>query len=110
MRWRAASSARRLPPKRSSRGRCIELESLPLALPPLIFDPFVADMQKYGWTQGGNYTLESRFTEGYYQRASALAAELVGDPSTSCSPSIPRMLRDASGVIPIVTVTKWLSR
>jgi hypothetical protein len=36
---------------------------------PLILDHFVAEMQKYGWTQGRDYTLESRFTEGYYQRA-----------------------------------------
>jgi putative ABC transport system substrate-binding protein len=75
---------------------------------PLIFDPFVAEMQKYGWTQGHNYTLESRFTEGYYQRAPALAAELVGRPVDillAVNTANARAARDASGVIPIVMVT-----
>src|SRR5262245_52982338 len=40
---------------------------------PATFDPFVAEMQKYGWTKDRDYTLEARFTEGYYQRAPALA-------------------------------------
>jgi len=75
---------------------------------PLILDPFVAEMQKYGWTQDRDYTLEARFTEGYYQRAPALAAELVNRPVDillTVNTANARAARDASGVIPIVMVT-----
>jgi putative ABC transport system substrate-binding protein len=75
---------------------------------PVIFDAFVAEMQKYGWTQGRDYTLESRFTEGYYQRAPALAVELVSKPVDillTVNTANARVARDASGVIPIVMMT-----
>jgi len=49
---------------------------------PLIVDPFVADMQKYGWLQGRHYILESRFTGGYYQVKSVQASRF------SCSPRL----------------------
>src|SRR6185295_19457971 len=44
---------------------------------PLLVDPFVAEMQRYGWSQGSNYALLARFTEGEQQRAPVLATELA---------------------------------
>jgi putative ABC transport system substrate-binding protein len=75
---------------------------------PFILDPFVADMQTYGWMQGRHYILESRFTEGYYQRAPALAAELASRPVDillTVNTANARAARDATAVIPIVMVT-----
>src|SRR5262249_7611689 len=75
---------------------------------PLILDPFVADMQKYGWLQGRHYILEARFTEGYYQRAPGLAAELASRPVDillTLNTANARAARDATAVIPIVMVT-----
>src|SRR6266545_785333 len=89
-------------------GKIYRIGLLATRATPLIFDPFVAEMQKYGWTQGRDYTLESRFTEGYYQRAPALAAELVGRPVDvllTVNTANARAARDATAVIPIVMVT-----
>jgi ABC-type uncharacterized transport system substrate-binding protein len=89
-------------------GKVYRIGLLATRATPVIFDAFEAEMQRYGWTQVRDYTMESRFTEGYYQRAPALAVELVSRPVDillTLNTANARVARDASGVIPIVMVT-----
>jgi putative ABC transport system substrate-binding protein len=43
----------------------------------LLLDPFVAEMQRYGWVQPRDYALVGRFTQGESERAPTLATELL---------------------------------
>ncbi len=78
------------------------LSSAPYAVP---LDVFNQGMRELGWVEGRHYTVESLYTEGRYERAPALAAELVqrkvdllvgsGSPHTAA-------LKNATATIPIL--------
>jgi putative ABC transport system substrate-binding protein len=58
-------------------GKVYQIGLLATRASPLLFDPFIAEMQRYGWTEAKDYILVGRFTQGDPQRAPALATELA---------------------------------
>ena len=77
--------------------------------PTAVFsDNFESEMLKRGWRVDRDYTLESRFTDGDYQRAPRLVAELVNLPVDillTFNTSNARVARNATDTIPIIMIT-----
>ena len=75
---------------------------------PVFSDNFASEMLKRGWKLDRDYTLESRFTDGDYQRAPRLVAELVNLPVDillTFNTSNARVARNATDTIPIIMIT-----
>jgi len=75
---------------------------------PVFSDNFESEMHKRGRRVDRDYTLESRFTEGEYQRAPRLVAELVNLPVDillTFNTSNARVARNATDTIPIIMIT-----
>src|SRR3954447_2570883 len=68
-------------------------------------EPFVQRLRELGWTDGSTVAIEYRWAEGHFERAPALAAELiqlkVDVLVTSSTPNVVAA-KQATSVIPIV--------
>jgi putative ABC transport system substrate-binding protein len=68
---------------------------------------FLGEMRRFGWTEGRNFTLEVRWTEGIVDQYSKYAAELAGSsPDVIVATSTPgaKAVQRATSRIPVVFV------
>jgi len=75
---------------------------------PSLMEPFAAAMKEYGWLQGRDFTIESRYTGGNVERARVLAHDLIDskvDLILAITTANAQAARRASGTVPIVMLT-----